>query len=225
MRQNSVSIGSIPVMAQYGITDIILRFRKEKAGISLNLLEGDSIELKRLLKKEKIDLAFIRSYGEDEDEFAKIHFLDDRLVAVIPSGNPLALSETVSLGQLRDEDLLMLEKGTMLYELCVEVCRREGFEPRIAYTSHRVGNAIDLVEKGMGIALMMKRHIPNQNHPGFTVAEVEPTLSTEICLCYLWEKHLSPPQIHLSLRRENAIGPWKSGRRRAAPLGDDEWVR
>jgi DNA-binding transcriptional LysR family regulator len=195
-QQNSVTIGSIPVMAQYGITDVILHFKKDNAGISLNLLEGDSIELKELLRKGKIELAFIRSYNERDDEFTKIHFLDDRLVAIIPANHPLAKSKTVALRQLKDEDLLMLEKGTMLYELCVKNCRREGFEPRVTYTSHRMENTIDLVKKGMGIALMMRKHIPYQDITDVTIADIDPLLSTEICLYYLKEKELSPAAKH-----------------------------
>ncbi len=196
MQQNTVTIGSIPVMPQYGITDVILRFKKEHGGITLKLLEGDTLELRELLKAGKIDLAFLRSCGESEDEFFRIRYSDDKLVAVIPSSNPLSQLKSISLSQLRSEDLLMLQKGTMLYDLCVKVCRQEGFEPRVAYTSHRAENAIDLVEKGMGIALIMEKLVSSANRSNIAIVEVEPLICTEVCLCYIKEKELSPAAKH-----------------------------
>lgn len=45
----TLSIGSIPGMAQYQITDILIHFKKENPNITLEVLEADTQDLKKAL--------------------------------------------------------------------------------------------------------------------------------------------------------------------------------
>ena len=44
----NIRLGTIPVMSQYGITDLIMRFRQENPGFSMDIIEGDTLELTRM---------------------------------------------------------------------------------------------------------------------------------------------------------------------------------
>lgn len=182
---NTVVIGSIPVMAQYKITDIIARFKRENKNITLKIIEAESSELKEMLRRGKCELAFIRDVSfEKDDEFTKIRYTDDTLVVVLPINHPLSQKESISLIELRNEDFLLLESNTMMYELCKYACQNAGFEPHVSYTGHRIENIIDLVRKGMGISLLMKKQALYQPDADIILIDIKPEISTHINLLY-----------------------------------------
>ena len=69
-----LTVGSIPIMAPYGITDAVIDFQQANPSYSVELIEGEGDTLKRMLLHEDIDLAFIRDGGAIEPEFKKIPF-------------------------------------------------------------------------------------------------------------------------------------------------------
>lgn len=187
----TIALGSIPVMAPYCITDIIIKFKQENEKFAVNLIEGDSSELKMMLRQDKCELAFIRESKHSDDEFAKIPFTQDTLSVVLPAYHPLAKEKEIHIEQLQDEDFLLLQPNTMLYQICVEACHKAGFTPNIAFTGQRAENIIDLIEKGMGISLLMRKPIAYLSSTNVKIIDIAPIITTDIKLYYKKEKALS----------------------------------
>lgn len=182
--QEVLTIGSIPALAQYNITDIFMNFKKSRPQSTINVMQGGSEEMKEMLRQKKCDLAFIRFAGEADDDLVTIPYAVDTLVAVLPTAHPLAKQKTLSLRMLADENFLLTAKQTMLYRLSLDACRQSGFEPKIAYTDHNLGNLCDLVIKGMGVALLMKQLALYVSCPKVVIVDITPPVSTQISLCY-----------------------------------------
>ncbi len=180
----TLTIGSIPMMAPYRITDIIVKFQQENPGCSINLLEDESASLKELLRKNQCDLAFIREEEEKETEFARFPFTSDHLVAVLPVTHPLAHEKAILLPQLAHENFLFLKPGSLLYDLSVSSCKKAGFTPNITYTGKRAENIIDLVEKGAGVSLLMEKPILALKTPRVSIVDIEPMVTTRISIYY-----------------------------------------
>lgn len=189
----TLSIGSIPSMSQYHIIDLLLRFQQENPDFSLNLIENDSVQLLEMLEEEKLELAFIRSSEAICSSFRSILFAEDALSAIMPSSHPLAKKTGIQLTELAGETLILLSNGTFMYQLCVDECRKAGFEPNIGYTGRRSENLIAMVEKGAGIALLTRNPIMQPANPGIAIVELSPRISTSISLIYKKEKPLSQP--------------------------------
>ena len=89
-KRRTVRIGSIPIMAPYGITGLLSDFDRDTPGIRLKITEGEPDLLKDQLRKGHLDLAFIRDWnheveqGDAEDDFIRIPYDTDQLVAVLP---------------------------------------------------------------------------------------------------------------------------------------------
>ncbi len=184
--QNTLRIGSIPLMAPYRITDIIVKFQKNNPNCSISLLEGESADLKDMLRKNQCDLAFIREESTSDPEFAKFPFTSDHLVAVLPETHPLATADSVRLEQLRNEHFLFLQPDSLLYSLSTAACQRAGFSPNITYTGKRAENIIDLVSKGMGVSLLMEKPILSLalSEPKIAIVDVEPRVTSNIFIYY-----------------------------------------
>ena len=196
-KKHSLTIGSIPVMAPYHITDLIMKFQKENPLFSVNLIEGESASLKKLLLDNKCELAFVRDeHNDDEDEFSKIQFEEDYLIAVLPIYHPLANEKTLTIDQLKNEDFLLLQPQSLLYNLCLNVCKNAGFNPKIIYTGQRAENIIDLIEKGMGISLLMRKPVDHLSSNKIKIIPIKPTITTQIKIYYKKDSLLSTPAKH-----------------------------
>ncbi len=186
-----INIGSIPSMVQYNITDLLIKFKNENSSFTLNVIEAESHELKDMLRQNKCELAFVRETDDSDNEFVRIPYSSDTMVAVFPSDHPLAKLEYVSLGQLKNEKFILLPEHSIMYELCVKECRKAGFEPNIVFTGHRGENLIDMVSKGAGCALLMKRPAVFLSNPNTVLVDIIPSISTRISLFYKKNTELS----------------------------------
>ena len=152
---------------------------------------------------KKCDLVFIRDYDEVDDDLIKIPFAVDTMVAVLPARHPLAGQKNIPLQMLADEDFLLVETHTVLCRLAIRACEQSGFKPKVVYTDHKLENLFDLVIKGMGVALLMKKLALYSSSPEIAIVDVTPSMSTQICLCYLKGTELSDAVMHFILCTES----------------------
>ncbi len=166
-KKGVVTLGSIPPMAQYGIVSLLADFQHKYPDSHVSILEEDSQNLPNLLRERKCELIFLRESKLDfeknfleDHEITRLPFIQDRLIALLPSQHPLAQKEQVTLRELKDENFCLIKEGTLLYETCVNACQASGFIPNISFTSHRIENILDMVSTGNYIALLTNLQVP-----------------------------------------------------------------
>lgn len=196
--RETLTVGSIRSLAQYNITDILARFKKVRPQSTVKMIHSihDGMplgirKLKEFLRQKKCDLAFLRIYEKGDDDLIKIPYVNDSLVAVIPSSHPLARQKSIPLKLLKNMGFLLIEESSYLYQLCVRACQENGFEPNIVYTDPKPENLIGLVKKEMGIALLMKQLASYFVDEDIAIVELTPTIHSKVCLCHLKDKELS----------------------------------
>lgn len=199
-----MTLGSIPPMAQYGIVSLLAAFQSEYPDSHVTILEEDSQNLIHLLQEKKCELIFLRESKLDfeknfldDHELVRIPFVQDRLIALLPSGHPLSGKKQVALRELKDENFCLIKEGTLLYEMCVNACQSSGFIPNITFTSHRIDSILDMVSAGDHIALLTNLHVtppkfaPVHEHHPWTAVSLTPNIISQISLCYLSNSRLS----------------------------------
>lgn len=192
-----LDIGSIPVMVPYGITDLLHRFEHDHPNVRLKITEGEAEQLKDLLRKRAIDLAFIREWSDgtdhDEDaEFATSVFAKDRLAAVLPISHPLASRSSIRLSDLANDEFLLLPQGTVMNVLITDACAADGFVPEVRYRGSRAENIIDLVSRGMGVSLLMRTPAAYLARTAVAIVDLEQSIETSIKLFRLRDREPSP---------------------------------
>jgi DNA-binding transcriptional LysR family regulator len=76
------------------------------------------------------------------------------LVICVPREHPLGRRKTVTLGQLRDEPMITLTRGTGLRAVLESACRDAGFTPRLSAETGELASLVELVAQGLGVALL-----------------------------------------------------------------------
>jgi DNA-binding transcriptional LysR family regulator len=201
--QRILNLGSIRALAPYNITDIWVTFQKSRPQSTINLQQASSNELMKMLRDKQCELVFIRETGEADNDFVKINYSTDTMVAVLPITHSLAKQKSIPLKKLANQNLLLMDK--YLYKLCTNACRANGFDPKVAHTDTKFENLIDLVIKGMGVALLMKQIPLYLSNPKIAVVEIAPPVTAQIILCYLKGAQLSDEAKHFILCTERYI--------------------
>ena len=204
IEKGTLTLGTIPSMAQYNITGLISAFRKQYPESSVKIIEEDAKNLMGLLLDRKCELIFTResrlsfekNFPEDTG-IVRIPYIQDHLVALLPKSHRLAGAQSLSLRELEDESFCFIKEDSFMYDICINACQAANFIPEIAFTSHRLDSIIDMVSSGSHIALLMNQHLPGPEQmlrsdklPWVTV-DITPHICSQISLCYQKEHKLS----------------------------------
>ena len=183
VKRTLLKVGSIPTMLPYNITDIMAEFTRIYPEVTLDVKEADTLSLIPMVRSGARDFAFIRYTDDPGNEFRKNLIAEDILIAVIPSNHPLADQKSISLEALKDESLLFIEKDSYMYQLCTDLCVRSGFQPKVTFTSRRADNLLEMVAKGMGVAMLMKKAAASMVHRNdIRLVDIHPSVKTSIYL-------------------------------------------
>jgi LysR family transcriptional activator of glutamate synthase operon len=191
--RSALQVASIPVMAQYGITEALYAFRTAHPEIQLSVAEREACQLEDMLTKGECDLAFQRFAAGEESPYPEIPYCTDTMVAVVPEDHRLASAHTITLADLKNDVFLLLDENTMMYRICLDACTAAGFTPQMAYKGHRPENIIGLVARGMGVSLLMRRQADFYKNPGIVCLELSEQIHSRISLIRAPGRTPTPP--------------------------------
>ncbi len=193
LEDHLITLGVIPTMSRYHITDVLSGFQEENQDYQLKIIEADTAQLKDMLLDGTCDFAFIREYGEQESKLQRYPYFSDQLVAIIPQDHPLLSDQdSVSLSQLKLEPFLLLSEGSLMYSLAFDACKSSGFTPNVVFTGNNAENIIDLAGHGMGIGLLTRQPLAPLDTSNVRILDVVPQFVTQISLACRSEDTLSP---------------------------------
>lgn len=183
-RENTIlKIGSIPSMSNYGITELVSEFIRTR-NISVQVSTGQSGKLEKMLLNNQCDFAFIRQVHDPNNQLIKKKYTSDKLVAVLPKAHPLSGSQCLSIPELRKEHFVLQPANSRPYNYCIAICKKHGFTPNVIFTDSQIDNIVDFVAKGLGVSLLMEKLVTYLENDKVHIAEIQPTVSTDITLCY-----------------------------------------
>ncbi|MFS3128599.1 LysR substrate-binding domain-containing protein [Nocardioides sp. Bht2] len=146
--------------ATYSLLPALARsLREQLPGVEVafqgEMLTGDQVAA---LRAGTIDLALMRPPGESADfaDLAISTLRQERFLVVLPAAHRLAAAAEVSLGDLRDEDLIVHagHGRSAMYSAVLGLCRSAGFEPRVGHEVAETSTLVTFVAGGLGVAIV-----------------------------------------------------------------------
>ena len=150
LKSGIIRIGTFSSVATHRLPDMIREFHKDYPDIEYELLLGDYTEIEDWIAEGRVDCGFVRL--PTRPEFETIFLEQDRLLAVLPEGHPLADCETVPVEALCDDPFMLLEKGAKAE--VSEIFERNGLAPRVQFTTWDDYAIMSMVEGGLGISIL-----------------------------------------------------------------------
>lgn len=139
----------------YGVMPpIVRRVKQVLPGLTL-ALRGEMLTpaMEAGLRDGTLDAALLRPpVASQEIEYRIV--AREQLVVALPSFSPLAVGRPIAVHELQDHDFIAYPPESVLYRTTTDMCRREGFRPRIAQVIGETSTMLSFVAAGSGIAIV-----------------------------------------------------------------------
>ena len=152
--QGKLHLGMTSLVAGYVISDFLAQYRRANPEVEINAIEESSEYLEHLLIGGELDVAVMMTSRVTERHALHTEALDVSPYRLwMPMGHRLAAQNSISLSDLKDEPLIMLNIDEMEQET-VKLLSVFGTRPRVAFRTRSVEAVRSLVATGAGLALL-----------------------------------------------------------------------
>ena len=152
-------VGLIPTVAPYLLPLIMPLMRKKYPKLKLWLYEYQTAVLLEKLRRAELDV-LILALPVDTDAFDELDLYKEPFQLAVPHNEPLAKHKMVSLNDIKEREMLLLEEGHCLRGQALDVCFMAGARENIGFHASSLETLRHMVGEGMGMTLMPELSIP-----------------------------------------------------------------
>ncbi len=160
----TLRIGVIPTVAPYLLPYVTPAVAARWPRLRLALVEAKTDDILAGIRTGSLDaglLAVVDGMGDLE----KANVLDDPFVAAVPRAHALARKKSVSIDDLGEERVLLLDDGHCLRSQVLSLCQRVGAaETDLRATS--LATLVQMVSSGAGVTLLPSIAVEVENRRG-----------------------------------------------------------
>ncbi|MBX3200036.1 MAG: hydrogen peroxide-inducible genes activator [Labilithrix sp.] len=179
-------VGVIPTVAPYLLPFVTPAIATRWPRLRLALVEEKTADLLTGLRSGALDAGLL-ALVDGMDDLDRAAVLEDPFVAAVPRAHPLARRRTVSLGDLEDQPVLLLEDGHCLRTQALSLCQRAGAtETDLRATS--LATLVQMVSSGAGVTLLPSIAVDVENRRGQLAVRPLSGRPQGRTLCLAWRK-------------------------------------
>ena len=181
-RMEQITVGSLPVMNHYGLTDVFYKFQDFYSHIKLILKEKQSIDLVEEFNRGKVDMAILWDNYLPERNYKSYPILSDELVLITNREHRLAQYDIIDLQEAENEKFLFIGSNTGMYNTCRQACLQAGFAPVEENLDVRSSTIKDFVANGQGVSLNMYHAVQYMRDPRIKIIRLKDPVTLNLLL-------------------------------------------
>ncbi len=152
--EGTLHLGLTSLVAGYVISDLLAKYRRANPKVQITAIEETGEYLEHLLIGGEMDVAVMITSRMPERHALHAETLEVSPYRLwMPIGHPLASQDSISLSDLKDEPLIILNIDEMEQET-VKLLSVLGTRPKVAFRTRSVEAVRSLVATGAGVALL-----------------------------------------------------------------------
>lgn len=197
-------LGVIPTIAPFLLPHLLSDLRTDHPDFRLYIREDLSHHLVNALHAGELDVLLLALPFPAEGVEVMTLAQDDFLLAS-PKGHPLSGREQLATGDLRGEDLLLLEDGHCLRDHALEACELRGSQITVPYQATSLATIVQMVANGIGVTLLPQMSVVAGITAGTNIVVTpfkKPRVAREIGL--MWRKK-TPRRAEFRLLGEKVV--------------------
>lgn len=150
-----LKLGFIGSAVQLILPKLLASIKKEYPDIDINLQELSNESQLNLLQKNELDFGFVRNYIPQEN-FNYLNLFEENFALVLPKNHVLNQEKKVSISDFKTMPFILFSKdySSSYYNLVMSIFSDHGFKPSIALRTVNALTIFNLVEQGLGVAIV-----------------------------------------------------------------------
>ncbi len=199
LKKGSLNLGIITSLECIQFGDMLSALCRTYPEVSVNITQGGTYRLIKLLEERKVDVALLNLPPRGLPESLRyVRLGEDRYSLAVSSLHPLAKRDSVSLIELKDENFIFHQPGQVAAELCLNACRRAGFEPHIVCRSENPTTGLYMVQGGLGLAFLPSEEFRHRSLKKVTEVAVREPIVKEVGAA--WRADSVSPLVETAVR-------------------------
>lgn len=149
----TLRLGIFPTLAPYLLPHAIPPIRTRFPRLELLLREEKSEQIISMLREGTLD-AGILALPIHEDSLHQEFLFEEPFVLAVPMNHPLQSEQKLTMDDLTDQSLLLLEDGHCLRDQALEVCHMAGASEKSGFRATSLETLRQMVAANVGITLL-----------------------------------------------------------------------
>jgi LysR family transcriptional regulator, hydrogen peroxide-inducible genes activator len=149
----TVRLGLFPTLAPYLLPHVVPQLRLRFPRLELLLTEEKTEVILAMLREGRLDAGVLALPLHDEQLHVEPLF-EEPFVLAVPKSHPLASRPSLTIDDLADQSLLLLEDGHCLREQALDVCQLAGAGERTGFRATSLETLRQMVAAEVGITLL-----------------------------------------------------------------------
>ncbi len=146
-------LGIFPTLAPYLLPHVIPTIRRRFPRLKLRLFEEKTERILQMLDQGRLDAGLL-ALPAGGDQLVSRTLFEEAFVVAMPEGHPLSRHERLSLADLEDQELLLLEDGHCLRDQALAVCQMAGAHEQLDFHATSMETLRQMVAANTGITLL-----------------------------------------------------------------------
>jgi len=188
--KSDLRLGVIPTIAPFLLPRILTEMQQRYGKNKLFIREDLSPNLIDLLNRGQLDvLVFALPY--DTGKFEIEPLFSDPLVLCLPHDHQLNEKQEVSLRDIKQQDILLLEDGHCLRDQTLKSCNMEPDNMSIPYQATSLNTLVQMVVNNIGITLLPEMAVKaNITHDtDAKIRRIKTKQNVNRCIALVWRKN------------------------------------
>jgi DNA-binding transcriptional LysR family regulator len=161
-------VGGSTIPGEYVLPELVGQFKRKYPEISISLLIGSSRQITEWLEESRVEVGVVGARPAGR-ALASSPLMADELVVVMSPDHPWARRGTIALDELRDEPMIVRERGSGSREALERALRGVGLDLGSFRVVGEIGSTQAVkqgVRAGVGVALVSSRAVVDECRVG-----------------------------------------------------------
>lgn len=176
LMRGSLAIGVMHLLGVLDLPGLLVRYHEKYPGVRLTLTHGTVDGLVGETADGNLDLAFV-SHPFDPRRIDELVLGCGSLVLAVRRDDPLAAKDVVALTDLEGRDFVAPQKGFAVRSQIDATCAAGGLNRSISCETDILGDLVDLVRGGLGIAFVPPSAVQD---PDLVAVRTDPAIPLEL---------------------------------------------
>lgn len=162
--KNLVKIGIPPMMGSFLFPQIFSHFKALNPKIQLEITEYGAIEAQKLILDEVIDMAMLIKESPLHENISFNPILNCNLKACMNPEHPLASRDCIKITDLRDEPMIVFNKGFYVTKVTFDSFAKANLSPNIILETSQINTIKRFIEQNLAVSILIEDCITPQDN-------------------------------------------------------------
>lgn len=154
LTQGCVRVGIPSMLGSYYFPPILMAFKHRHPSLNLEVIEGGTWELQKMVEQGELDLGVIVSEFVPDTLHTEL-FLREQMLVTVDKNHTFAAQQSVTYEDFFSEELVMFKEGYFHRKVVDRLAKQVGAQPNIGFETNLIPLIKSIVKQGFGISTLL----------------------------------------------------------------------